>query len=149
MPGSRAGGPCRAPAAFRQLASRPEPCQSGECRRLREAIGVAVGDANRAVSEVAGVFGVSWPTAHAAFVEVADRDATAARLVAAGAAPRADARNFAKRLVREGFRRSFPAACAVNVVVRVRKRLDRNTAQQGAEALARLLRGVQEKCGKY
>ncbi len=64
-------------------------------------------------------------------------------------APRANARNFAKRLVREGFRRSFPAACAVNVVVRVRKRLDWNTAQQGAEALARLLRGVQEKCGKY
>jgi len=43
-------------------------------RRLREAIGVAVGDANRAVSEVAGAFGVSWPTAHAAFVEVADRE---------------------------------------------------------------------------
>jgi len=64
-------------------------------------------------------------------------------------APRANARNFAKRLVRDGFRRTFPAACAVNVIVRVRKRLDRDTAQQGAEALARLLRGVQEKCGKY
>jgi ribonuclease P protein component len=64
-------------------------------------------------------------------------------------AQRANARNFAKRLVREGFRRAFPVACAVNVIVRVRKRLDRNTAQQGAVALARLLRGVQEKCGKY
>ncbi len=64
-------------------------------------------------------------------------------------AARANARNFAKSLVREGFRRAFPAACAVNVIVRVRKRLDRDTAQQGAEALARLLRGVQEKCGKY
>ncbi len=66
----------------------------------------------------------------------------------------ATARNFAKRLVREGFRRTFPAhgpgnGCAVNVIVRVRRQLDRNTAQQGAEALARLLRGVQEKCGKY
>lgn len=64
-------------------------------------------------------------------------------------ARRATARNFAKRLVREGFRRAFPAACAVNVIVRVRKQLDRKSAQQGAEALARLLRGVQEKCGKY
>lgn len=64
-------------------------------------------------------------------------------------APRANARHFAKRLVREGFRRNFPAACAVNVIVRVRKQLDRNTAQQGAEALARLLHGVQEKCGGY
>ena len=64
-------------------------------------------------------------------------------------ARRATARNFAKRLVREGFRRLFPAACAVNVIVRVRKQLDRNSAQQGAEALARLLRGVQDKCGTY
>lgn len=59
----------------------------------------------------------------------------------------ASARNFAKRLVREGFRRLFPAACAVNIIVRVRKQLDGESAQQGAEALARLLRGVQEKCG--
>ncbi len=64
-------------------------------------------------------------------------------------APHATARNFAKRLVREGFRRALPAACAVNVIVRVRKQVDRSTAQQAAEALARLLQGVQEKCGKY
>jgi ribonuclease P protein component len=62
-------------------------------------------------------------------------------------APRAVSRNFAKRLVREGFRRAFPAACAVNVIVRVRRQLDRKTAKDGAEALARLLRGVQAKCG--
>ncbi len=67
-------------------------------------------------------------------------------------APRAVSRNFAKRLVREGFRRAFPAngvgkSCAVNVIVRVRKQLDRNTAKDGSEALARLLRGVQAKCG--
>jgi transposase len=49
------------------------PSGARTTRRLREAIGVAVGDANRAVSEVADAFGVSWPTAHAAFVEVADR----------------------------------------------------------------------------
>ncbi len=75
--------------------------------------------------------------------------------VAKRVAPRANARNLAKRVVREGFRRAFPArgpehiSCAVNVIVRVRKPLDRNTAQQGAEALARLLRGVREKCGTY
>jgi ribonuclease P protein component len=69
-------------------------------------------------------------------------------------ASRATDRNFAKRLVREGFRRALLAhssgnGCAVNVIVRVRKQLDRSTAQQGAEALARLLQGIQEKCGKY
>ena len=62
-------------------------------------------------------------------------------------APRAVSRNFAKRLVREGFRRAFPKGCAVNIIVRVRKQLDRNTAKSGAEALARLLLGVQAKCG--
>ena len=40
--------------------------------RLRRAIGAAVGDAARSVAEVAGVHRVSWPTAHAAFVEHAD-----------------------------------------------------------------------------
>ncbi len=40
--------------------------------RLRRAIGAAVGDACRSVAEVSTSFGVSWPTAHAAFVEHAD-----------------------------------------------------------------------------
>jgi transposase len=53
------------------------PSRARTTRRLREAIGVAVGEANRAVSEVADAFAVSWPTAHAAFVEVADRDLAA------------------------------------------------------------------------
>ncbi|WP_255511468.1 MULTISPECIES: hypothetical protein [Kribbella] len=35
---------------------------------------MAVGDANRAISEVAQALGMSWPTAPAAFVEVADRE---------------------------------------------------------------------------
>jgi transposase len=39
--------------------------------RVRRAIGAAVGDANRAVSEVAGAFGVSWPTAHNAVIDAA------------------------------------------------------------------------------
>jgi transposase len=37
--------------------------------RLRTAVGAAIGDAARSVSEVASAFGMSWPTAHAAFVE--------------------------------------------------------------------------------
>jgi transposase len=40
--------------------------------RLRSAMGAAVGDAARSVAEVANAFGVSWPTAHAAFVEHAE-----------------------------------------------------------------------------
>ena len=40
--------------------------------RLRRAMGVAVGDACRSVAEVAAAFAVSWPTAHASFVEHAD-----------------------------------------------------------------------------
>jgi transposase len=40
--------------------------------RLRRALGAAVGDACRSVAEVADAHGVSWPTAHAAFVEHAD-----------------------------------------------------------------------------
>lgn len=40
--------------------------------RLRTAVGAAIGDAARSVAEVAASFGVSWPTAHASFVEHAD-----------------------------------------------------------------------------
>ncbi len=39
--------------------------------RLRRAIAGAVGDAARSVAEVSDAFGVSWPTAHAAFTEAA------------------------------------------------------------------------------
>jgi transposase len=42
-------------------------------RRLRTQIGAAVGDAGRSVAEVAAANDVSWPTAHRAFVEHADR----------------------------------------------------------------------------
>jgi transposase len=40
--------------------------------RLRTAMGTAIGDAARSVSEVATAFAMSWPTAHAAFVEHAE-----------------------------------------------------------------------------
>jgi len=62
-------------------------------------------------------------------------------------APGAPSRNFAKRLVRESFRRSFPAGCALNVIVRVRRQLDRKSANDGVVALHQLLRDVQAKCG--
>ena len=45
--------------------------------RLRRAIGAAVGDAARSVAEVADAHGVSWPTAHTAFIEHADALLTA------------------------------------------------------------------------
>jgi transposase len=44
------------------------PCRARTTDRLRTQIGAAVGDAARAVSEVAAAHGVSWPTAHRAFV---------------------------------------------------------------------------------
>lgn len=62
-------------------------------------------------------------------------------------APRAVARNFAKRLVRNGFRRVFPAKCGLSVIVRVRRQLGRETSKAASEGLLRLLRGVQAKCG--
>jgi ribonuclease P protein component len=62
-------------------------------------------------------------------------------------APSSPSRNFAKRLVREGFRRTFPAGCSLNIIVRVRRQLDRKTANDGVLALFQLLRDVQAKCG--
>jgi transposase len=41
------------------------PPRSRTTGRLRTQIGAAIGDAARAVSEVADAHGVSWPTAHA------------------------------------------------------------------------------------
>ncbi len=62
-------------------------------------------------------------------------------------APNAASRNFAKRLVREGFRRSFPRECALDVIVRVRRLVGRAAANEVSGALFQLLRGVQSKCG--
>ena len=36
--------------------------------RLRQRVAMAIASGNRAVSEVAGEYGVSWPTAHRALV---------------------------------------------------------------------------------
>jgi transposase len=44
------------------------PARARTTTRLRTQIGTAIGDAGRAVCEVADAHGVSWPTAHRAFV---------------------------------------------------------------------------------
>jgi transposase len=44
------------------------PARARTTSRLRTQIGAAIGDAGRAVAEVAAGHGVSWPTAHRAFV---------------------------------------------------------------------------------
>lgn len=48
------------------------PARSRTTARLCTAIGAAIGDAARSVSEVADSHGVSWPTAHRAFVAHAE-----------------------------------------------------------------------------
>ncbi|MCP4241290.1 MAG: ISL3 family transposase [bacterium] len=48
------------------------PARSRTTLRLRTAIGSAIGDAARSVTEVADAHGVSWPTAHRAFVAHAE-----------------------------------------------------------------------------
>jgi hypothetical protein len=45
------------------------PARARTTLRLRTQIGAAIGDAARSVSEVAKTHGVSWPTAHRAFVD--------------------------------------------------------------------------------
>jgi transposase len=52
------------------------PAYARTTGRLRQAIAMAVGQACRSVSEVADAFGVSWPTAHAAVMRVAEAAAT-------------------------------------------------------------------------
>jgi transposase len=55
--------------------SVPEvPPRSRTTGLLRRAAGSAVADACRSVAEVAQAFGVSWPTAHAAVIELAARE---------------------------------------------------------------------------
>jgi transposase len=66
---------CREPTCARSSfteAIDEVPTRRRTTSRLRRAMGAAVGETARSVSEVAGVHRVSWPTAHAAFVEHAD-----------------------------------------------------------------------------
>ncbi|MBI5658022.1 MAG: ribonuclease P protein component [Nitrosomonadales bacterium] len=58
--------------------------------------------------------------------------------------PTAVSRNFAKRLVREVFRRNFPADFAWDVVVRARRQLGPETSAEGRLALQQLLQAMQK-----
>ena len=63
---------------FTQVSAAVRP-RARVTERLRQRVAMAIASGNRAVSEVAGEYGVSWPTAHKALV-------VAATKVAAGAA---------------------------------------------------------------
>jgi len=57
--------------------------------------------------------------------------------------PKAASRNYAKRLVREVFRREFSAASSVDIVVRARQQISAENSMEGHLALAQLLQAVQ------
>jgi transposase len=57
---------CKRGSLTEAIAQVPAPART--TGRLRTAIGKAIGDAARSVAEVADAHGVSWPTAHRAFV---------------------------------------------------------------------------------
>jgi len=52
------------------------PARARTTGRLRTQIGAAIGDAARSVAEVAAAHGVSWPTAHRAFITHAELELT-------------------------------------------------------------------------
>ncbi len=56
--------------------------------------------------------------------------------------PKAVARNFAKRLVREVFRCNFPSGQALDVVVRAKRQLDSENSAEGRQALVQLLQAM-------
>ncbi len=59
-------------ATFTERSSEVPP-RARLTNRLREKIADAIASGNRAVSEVAGEYGVSWPTAHKALIKAAAR----------------------------------------------------------------------------
>jgi transposase len=58
--------------SFTQVSAAVRP-RARITERLRQQVGRAIASGNRAVSEVAGEFGVSWPTAHKALVVAATK----------------------------------------------------------------------------
>jgi ribonuclease P protein component len=58
----------------------------------------------------------------------------------------AHARNYAKRVIRETFRRQFAERCALDVVIRVRRQFDKEIAAKVTEALLQLLREAEAGC---
>jgi ribonuclease P protein component len=56
--------------------------------------------------------------------------------------PKAVTRNFAKRLVREVFRRDFPAGLPLDIVVRARRLINPENSAEGRQALVYLLQAL-------
>lgn len=63
--------------------------------------------------------------------------------------PHAVNRNSVKRLIRERFRREFPANCSFNLVVRLRRPLNEQVVIEVKRALIQLLNEVQLKCVNF
>jgi ribonuclease P protein component len=63
-------------------------------------------------------------------------------VVSKKAMPKAVARNFAKRLVREVFRRDFPTEHALDIVVRARRQINPENSAEGRQALTQLLQAL-------
>lgn len=57
--------------------------------------------------------------------------------------PKAVSRNFAKRLIREVFRRNFPAERSIDIVVRPRRQINPQNSAEGRLALTQLLQTIQ------
>ena len=70
-PGGGAGRTTASKSSFTEAIAQV-PARARTTGRLRTQIGAAIGDAARAVAEVADAHGVSWPTAHRAFVAHAE-----------------------------------------------------------------------------
>jgi ribonuclease P protein component len=64
-------------------------------------------------------------------------------------APYAVNRNYAKRLIRESFRRNFPVRCALDIVVRLRCPLSQDTSHEGWMALTQLLSDIRKRCVSF
>jgi ribonuclease P protein component len=70
-------------------------------------------------------------------------------IVSKKAAPHAVNRNYAKRLIREKFRRDFPIWYAVDIVVRLRRSMDQGTSGGVPEALVQLLGDIQRDASVF
>ena len=56
---------------------------------------------------------------------------------------KAVSRNFAKRLIRDVFRKNFPSELALDVVVRTRRQINPENSAEGRQALKQILQAVQ------
>jgi len=70
-------------------------------------------------------------------------------IVSKKAVPHAVNRNYAKRLIREKFRRDFPVWHAVDIVVRLRRSLTQGTSGEVPGALVQLLADIQRDASVF